>query len=233
MTALINAHNPGGKPEPPHVGVTANVFPEAQSSHTGVSSDYMPKPNHQWYVLRTRYGRELKTKEMLQEAGVATFVAMKYAKKKVNGKIRRIRVPMIPNLIFVYSTWENLSAVVRRPSPISEYARLYLNKANSPDSSGLNPPVVIEYQKMMNFIKGASIDSKHTMMVDAEQCHFRSGEKVRVVGGEFKGIVGRVARVSGQQRVIIEIDNIGWMATAYIPSVFLEVIQNESYMQDS
>ena len=62
------------------------------------------------------------------------------------------------------------------------------------------------------------------MMVNPNQCHLKGGDKVRVIDGEFKGVVGRVARVSGQQRVIIEIDNVGLLATAYIPSACLETI---------
>ena len=61
-------------------------------------------------------------------------------------------------------------------------------------------------------------------MVNPNQCHFKGGAQVRVIDGEFKGVVGRVARVSGQQRVIIEIDNVGLLATAYIPSACLETI---------
>ena len=222
MTALVNAHNLRGKPEPPHAGPTSCVSPEAQSSNTGVSSNFVPKPNHHWFVLRTRYGRELKAKELLLKEGVDTYVAMKYAKKTKNGNVKRIKVPMIPNLVFVYCTRETLNTVVKKPSPPSEIVKLYLNKTAVPESNGLHPPVEISPNRMSNFIKATLIDNKHTMMVNPDQCHFKGGDKVRVIDGEFKGVVGRVARVSGQQRVIIEIDNVGLLATAYIPSACLE-----------
>jgi hypothetical protein len=38
----------------------------------------------------------------------------------------------------------------------------------------------------------------------------------------FKGVVGKVARVSGQQRVIVSITNVGLISTAYIPTAFIE-----------
>ena len=45
--------------------------------------------------------------------------------------------------------------------------------------------------------------------------------------GVFKGVVGKVIRAAGQQRVGIEIEGVGTFVTAYIPSDFMEVL-NES-----
>ena len=44
---------------------------------------------------------------------------------------------------------------------------------------------------------------------------------VKVIGGEFKGVTGRVARIAGQQRVVVEISGLCLVATAYIPNGFL------------
>lgn len=54
-----------------------------------------------------------------------------------------------------------------------------------------------------------------------EQCHYKSGDIVRVIEGDFAGVEGRVARVSGQQRVVVEIEGVCLITTAYIPSAFL------------
>ncbi len=59
------------------------------------------------------------------------------------------------------------------------------------------------------------------MYVKEEQCHFKGGETVRVIDGLFKGVEGKVARVSGQQRVIVSITAVGLVSTAYIPSAFI------------
>ena len=52
----------------------------------------------------------------------------------------------------------------------------------------------------------------------------QSGDKVKIVGGDFKGVEGTVARVSGQQRVVVEIQGLCLIATAYIPTAFIEPI---------
>jgi hypothetical protein len=40
----------------------------------------------------------------------------------------------------------------------------------------------------------------------------------------FEGVEGKVARVAGQQRVVISLSEIGLISTAYIPTAFIEKI---------
>ena len=63
------------------------------------------------------------------------------------------------------------------------------------------------------------------MFVNQSQCHFKTGEQVEVVEGPFKGVEGIVARVAGQQRVVISLSIIGMISTAYIPTAFLQIIE--------
>ena len=55
-------------------------------------------------------------------------------------------------------------------------------------------------------------------------CHFKSGDRVRVIEGAFRGVEGRIARAAGQQRVIVELEGLCLVATAYIPTAFLRPI---------
>lgn len=54
---------------------------------------------------------------------------------------------------------------------------------------------------------------------------FEKGQLVRVVDGAFKGIVGRVARWQGQQRVGVVVEGLITMVTAYVPNAFLELVE--------
>jgi len=78
---------------------------------------------------------------------------------------------------------------------------------------------------MENFILATSPQSEHLLFVEESQCHYKSGEMVRIIDGPFKGVEGKVARVSGQQRVIVTLSNIGLVSTAYIPTAFLQPIE--------
>ena len=77
---------------------------------------------------------------------------------------------------------------------------------------------------MENFIIATCNNSEHLKFVEEGQCHFKGGETVRIIDGMFKGVEGRVARVSGQQRVVVSISNVGLVSTAYIPTAFIQIM---------
>ena len=82
MNALLNAHTQRGRSRSPHVGLTSNVLPEAQRSHTGVSSEYVQKPNYHWFVLRVTYNRTEKACGIISTSGVQSYMPMHYVIKK-------------------------------------------------------------------------------------------------------------------------------------------------------
>ena len=53
---------------------------------------------------------------------------------------------------------------------------------------------------------------------------FKTGQTVRIIDGAFKGVIGKVARYQGQQRVAIIIDGLLTIASAYVPKAFIEII---------
>lgn len=48
---------------------------------------------------------------------------------------------------------------------------------------------------------------------------------VKVIGGEFEGVTGKVARIAGQQRVVVEITGLCLVATAYIPTNLIKELK--------
>lgn len=228
MDTLPNVNTPRGGTEPSHAGFASNVSPkvqgpEAENSHTGVSSDFVPKNKQQWFVLRATYGRSKKANEALEKGKVKTYVPMHFVYKEVNGKKMRVQEPLVPNIIFAYMTREQTYDYVKEPALTASYLKYYTDKTRPVESStGHNPPVIIPDAVMEQFIKASSIESDHSMMLPKERCRFKKDELVRVVKGDFRGVVGKVTRAAGQQRVGIEIDSIGIFVTAYIPSDFME-----------
>lgn len=220
--ALSNAVNRGGGNNPPDVGLTSNVLPETIRTGIGVSSDYAQKDNHKWYVLRATYNRTKTAFETLVNEQIEVYIPLHYVQKDINGKKKRIMEPLLPNLIFVYSTLEGIMDCIKEHPEIS-YLRFYRNRTKDLNlQDGKHPPLTIEYHEMMNFIRTTSIDDEHIKLVDAKQCHYKSGDLVRIINGKFKGVIGRVARVCGQQRVVVEVEGLCLVVTAYVPSAFIE-----------
>lgn len=227
MNALLNAHTPKGRSKSPHVGLTSNVLPEAQRSQTGVSSDYVQKADHEWFVLRVTYNRTQKACDIISTANVQSYMPMHYIIKKEIGKKKRMLQPLLPNLFFVYATRETVNSIIKKKGEETSVLKFYLDKTKPLEDNGKHPPLTIPFTSMTNFIKATSTESEHVRIVSAEQCHYKSGDIVKVIDGEFKGVTGRVARIAGQQRVVVEISGLCLVATAYIPNGFLETVQNQ------
>ena len=219
MNTLSNVETRRGEANPPSVRVAPDTIPEAKSSHTGVSVRYVPTPGKSWYVFRASYGREDKALNYIVEDGTYVYIAKRYARKIVNGKQKKVLESLIPNFLFVYTTKEKAEEYVKN-TPALSYLTYYYNHFELDDGHN-NPPLTISTKEMENFIIATCNKNEHLKFVEESQCHFKCGETVKVIDGEFKGVEGRVARVAGQQRVIVELNCLCLIATAYIPTAFL------------
>ena len=226
MNALINAHTHRGRSRSPYTGLTSNVLPEALRSQTGVSSDYVQKENHEWFVLRVTYNRTQKACDLTSTANVQSYMPMHYVIKKEIGKKKRILQPLLPNLFFVYATRESVNSIIKKKGDEISILKFYLDKTKPVEGNGKHPPLTIPFTTMTNFIKATSTKNEHVRIVSSEQCHYKSGDIVKVIDGEFKGVTGKVARITGQQRVVVEISGLCLVATAYIPTSFIDYIND-------
>lgn len=222
MNTLLNVDTRRGGNKPPNAGLTSNVSPEAQSSPTGVSVKYAPDSTKRWFVLRVTYSRVRKAYEYLTKDGTEVYFPQHYVQKEINGKMKRMLEPLLPNILFVYATSEKVETYVKH-TPALSYLSYYYNHFQT-DAQGKNPPLTIRYEEMINFIRATCVDNEHVSLVNSEQCRYKSGDLVRIVEGDFKGVIGKVARVRGQQRVVVEIEGLCLLATAYVPTGFLETI---------
>lgn len=222
MSTLPNVTTRRGESNPQSIGFTPNAFPEAKSSKTGVSVRYVPAQDKQWYVFRVSYGREDKASDYLVEDGTYTYIAKKLAEKYVQGKRKRYLQTLIPNLLFAYTTAQKAKEYVSNKAELS-YLSFYYNHFELDDNQK-NPPLIIPDNEMNRFILATSNMNPHLLFVQPSQCHFKGGEQVRVIDGPFTGVEGRVARVAGQQRVVISLSSIGLISTAYIPTAFIQII---------
>ena len=220
MNALINAHTHRGRGMSPYVGLTSNVLPEAQRSQTGVSSGYVQKANREWFVLRVTYNRTQKAYSIMSTSDVQSY--MHYVIKKEIEKKNRILQPLLPNLLFVDTTREAVNSIVKKNK--TSILKFYLGKIKPLEENGKHPPPTISFTTMANFIRATSTDSEYVRIVSSEQCYCKSGDMVKIIDGEFEDVVGKVVRIVGQQRVVVEISGLCLAATSYISSVFVKNI---------
>ena len=223
MDALSNATTiRRGGINPLCAGSAPNALPEAIDSQGGVSVRYAPDPNKHWFVLRATHNRAYQAYRHLLDDGIEAYLPMKMILRTVQGKKVKSTEPLLPNLLFVYASKEWLDRYVKETHALP-YLNYYYDHFKTLDN-GKNPPLTVGYDDMINFINLTNIDNYHIRLVKPGQCHFKGGDEVRITSGQFKGIRGKVARVAGQQRVVVTIKGICLVATAYIPTDFIEYI---------
>ncbi|WP_373173572.1 UpxY family transcription antiterminator [Prevotella merdae] len=206
----------------PSVGLTSCTPSISDDVRYGVSVENVPAGNKQWFVLRVSYGRIDKVKTFVEAKGFECYVPLQYKEVRKQGKKRIITEPLLPSFIFVHATAEQVEALLHdnkvatnESSPLlSYYFDHTIHLQNNPDR---NPPLTIRNEAMNNFINLTSLKNPHIIPITSNNIQFKLGDNVVVTEGEFKGIHGRVARIAGQQRVIVELFYGCLVATAYVP----------------
>ena len=207
---------------PPSSGFTPTAFPEAKSFAFGVSVEYTHEENRKWYVFRASYGREDRALDYIVAHGTYAYIAKRETEKIIKGRRRRVLKSLIPGLLFAYATDKEAEEYVKQ-SPEIPFLSFYYNHFQH-NAYGLNPPLTIPCKEMENFMLATLSHNRHLMFVEPSRCHFKSGDQVRVVEGPFIGVEGRVARLAGQQRVVLQLPEVGLISTAYIPTAFIQKI---------
>ena len=243
-----DVHTLGGGEYPPCAGLTSNALPEAQStvfaesSQTGVStrnaligtgdgstsrptntrSVRSPKNVPHWYALRVTYGHEKKVYDYLVSKNVEAYYPTITTVKLVNGKRRTIEESRLPNIFFARGTEDEIKSFVYDNVNLP-HLRFYYRHLHEGARITRRPLIVPDYQ-IENLKIICASESENIIIVPSGVEKFKTGQTVRVIEGAFAGLIGKVARYQGQQRVAIIIDGLLTIASAYVPKAFIEII---------
>ena len=197
----------------PCVGLTSSALPEAQSSaraessQTGVSTRNVPSANElptikrarntpHWYALRTTYGREKKAYDYLVSNNVKAFYPTIKTVKNVEGQRTAVEESRLPNIFFAYGKEDEIKSFVYDNVNLP-YLRFYYRHIHEGARMSKEPLIVPDYQ-----IEGLKIicasQAEDIILELSEIKQFKVGQKVRIIDGIFKGVVGKVARYRGQ-----------------------------------
>lgn len=173
-----------------------------------------------WYVLRATYGREKKAYDYMTSNGVTAFYPTTNVVKFIKGQRKVVVGSRLPNIFFAYGTFEQIKSFVYDNIHLP-FLRFYYRHTHVGSKIEKAPLIVPDYQ--MDSLKIiCNTDSDKTIISLEYVSKFEKGQLVRITDGIFKGVIGRVARYQGQQRVGVVVDGLVTVCTAYVPSAFLE-----------
>ena len=212
----------------PSAGLTS-CTPSISKNKGGVSVENVPDASKQWFVLRVSYGRIVKAKAFVEAKGFECYVPMRYKEVKKHDKKRIITEPLLSSFLFVHAAAEQVDSFlqdknIKAPENKALLSYYYDHTSHCEKSPTKNPPLVISDAAMDNFIRLTSIHNPHIIPVTSENIKYKLGDEVMITEGDFKDIHGRVARIAGQQRVVVELFEGYLVATAYIPKDAIKII---------
>lgn len=141
---------------------------------------------------------------------------MHYEVKTIKGKNTRKQVPVIHNLIFIYSTREQLDEI----KPKAEFfagMRYIMDKSE-------NTPIVIPENEMQSFIKVYETMGEQLQYTSSDAVKLNKNDKVLITGGLFSGVVGCVIGTKKNYRVVVSIPGFMAVTTTQIDPDMLEKI---------
>lgn len=175
-----------------------------------------------WYVLFAPYGKLKHAKPFLEAAQIDYFYPEQYMPQtdKHGRQIKSALQPLLGNYMFVKSSKEALEPVIQE---IKE--RLHLTSDLFYRYLGDKQIIVVPEEQMTNFIAVAGNQKEQIMYLSNEEVHLEKGTKVKITGGVFEGVEGIFLKIKGNKRVIVSIPNLFSVATAYVPTCFIQPME--------
>lgn len=173
----------------------------------------MPNSKH-WFAIRVTYNREIKVKRELDSLQIENFIPMKFRIIQRGDKKIKELVPAIHNLIFINITSSDLKEYKATTTlPI----RYIMNRET-------REPIIIPENQMKNFIAVAGNVAEQLVYLEPNLSNFTKGDKVKITGGVFEGAEGYFMRIKGDRRVVVCINGIAAVATAFVhPSLVTKI----------
>lgn len=214
----------------PSAGLPSRTPSTSDDVRNGVSVENALIEKRQWFVLRVSYGRIIKAKSFVEAKNLECYVPMRHKQIMKHGKKLIITEPLLPSFLFVYATRSQIGVLLcdcsnnttDKKALLSFY---YDHTSFREDAPEKNPPLTVSDSAMDNFIRLTSIKNPHIIPITSENIKYKLDDEVVITGGEFVGVHGRVARIAGQQRVVVELFDGCLVATAYIPKDMMSLLE--------
>lgn len=155
--------------------------------------------------------------------GVTAFYPTQTKVKLINGKRKEVTESLLPNIFFAYGILNQIKSFVYDNVNLP-FLRFYYRHTHV-GSRIDKAPMVVPASQMESLRIICAAETDNTIITLAEVPKFKKGQLVKVTDGAFKGVIGRVARWQGQQRVAVVVEELVTVVTAYVPSAFLKDLE--------
>lgn len=161
-------------------------------------------PETYWFIAVVKNNTEFSTQTKLEDRGYEVYVP--YQNKTVitpSGRKRVKKTTIIPTIVFIQCTEQQRMDIVQYPF----INRFMVDRTGAKDLFNRFPIAKIPTAQIekLKFMAGNSDED-----IVIESLSIRLGDKVEVIRGGLKGLVGNVEEINNETRILIRIDALGY-----------------------
>jgi transcription antitermination factor NusG len=173
-----------------------------------------------WYVLFAVNGKAAKINDYLTKSNIECFFPLGYKEHRIRNseRTKRILQPLIGNLVFVKSSKDCLTPLLRE---IKERFNITDDLYYRYREGKERIIIVVPEKPMQDFISIAGCRQERVIYFSNDDVNFEAGTKIRIIGGTFEGLEGIFLKIKGRNRVIVSLPHLLSVATAFIPTRFI------------
>lgn len=161
-----------------------------------------------WFAVYSAFRKEKYAQKLLLQKGVEAYLPIQTVIRKYTRKIKKVHLPLIPCYVFVKITKRQYVPVLETEY-ILNFVKFSRNLIAIPDKE-------IE---LMQRVLGEK------MAVSIEKTTFRAGDLVEITSGNLTGLRGKLVSFQGKERVIIELEQLGYSLLMDISKQLLTKVQ--------
>ena len=167
-----------------------------------------------WYALKVFYRRRELVVKDFRAMRYETFFPVVVEETYVNGKLTYTEVPVMSSLLFVRCTAEALKTYKQAHNDLFMYY----------PEPGTNIPGKISDEEMENFRKVTAAPDPNVKFLGSDNPSYRTGQKVRVTEGIYKGVEGYIKRIDRNKRLLVCLTGVAVVMLSYIHPQYLAKI---------
>jgi len=161
--------------------------------------------NYRWYPVYTRSRAEKKAYEELTRKKISTYLPLRKSVKQWSDRKKIIEEPLIKSYLFVYISAKEYAEVLMT-NGISRFIYFSGEIASIPDQQLIDLKLLLATETDLELIE-------HDI---------KTGEKVIIKAGPFKGMLAELVSIHNKQRIILRLQNMGFAITINTSMAFVE-----------
>lgn len=176
-----------------------------------VVENHLHDTESKWFAVYTNFKREKLAVKELKRKAIECYVPLQKVVRKYQRKTKTVELPLITCYIFVKITRAEYVKVLETEYVLS-FVKFSKNLLSIPENE-------------INLLKRILGD---TIEVEVERLTLYEGDEVEIMQGSLTGLKGKLVSFEGREKVVIDLENLGYSLRLSLDSKLVHKINKQS-----